>query len=43
MTATENFNQLYKNVSDSIAAATAEIADLKVEHKDGKKELRTYP
>lgn len=39
MTATENFNQLYKNVSDSIAAATAEIADLKVEHKDGKKEL----
>lgn len=39
MTPSENFNQLYKNVSESIAGATAEIAGLNVEHKDGKKEL----
>lgn len=39
MTSIENLNQLYRNVSDNVAAATAEIADLNVEHKDGKKEL----
>ena len=35
----KDFNRLYKDVSDSIAAAMADIADLKVEHKDGKQEL----
>lgn len=35
----QDFNRLYTDVSDSIASAMAEIADLKVEHKDGKQEL----
>ena len=35
----QDFNHLYSEVSDSIAAAMAEISDLKVEHKEGKKEL----
>ncbi len=39
MNPSEDFNRLYTDISGSIAAAMAEIADLKVEHKDGKKEL----
>jgi hypothetical protein len=35
----QDFNCLYKDVSDSIAAATKEISGLKVDHQDGKKEL----
>ncbi|WP_440030459.1 dynamin-like protein LeoC [Chromobacterium amazonense] len=35
----QDFNILYSDVSDSIATAMAEIATLKVEHKDGKQEL----
>lgn len=35
----EEFNRLYADISSSIAVATAEIADLKVDHKDGKQEL----
>ena len=35
----QDFNHLYSDVSNSIAAAMAEIAELKVEHKEGKKEL----
>lgn len=38
-TPNQDFNRLYKDVSDSIVAAMAELADLKVEHQDGKKEL----
>lgn len=39
MTPSQNFNHLYSDISDSIATAMTEIADLKVEHKEGKKEL----
>jgi phosphoglycerate-specific signal transduction histidine kinase len=39
MDSSQKFNILYTDVSKSIAAATADIADLKVEHADGKKEL----
>jgi DNA repair ATPase RecN len=39
MNPSQDFNHLYSDVSESIAAAMAEIADLKVEHKEGKKEL----
>lgn len=35
----QDFNRLYRDVSDSIATAMADIAYLKVEHKDGKQEL----
>ena len=35
----QDFNRLYKDVSDSIATAKKEIAGLKVDHQDGKKEL----
>ena len=35
----QDFNRLYKDVSDSVAAAMKEISALKVEHQDGKKEL----
>lgn len=35
----EEFNRLYADISSSISVATAEIADLKVDHKDGKQEL----
>lgn len=35
----QDFSRLYKDVSDSIAMAVKVIADLKVEHKDGKQEL----
>ncbi|GAB2897258.1 hypothetical protein GCM10027202_26310 [Microvirgula curvata] len=35
----QDFNNLYSDVSESIATAMAEIATLKVEHKDGKQEL----
>lgn len=39
MNPSEDFSRLYADISDSIATAMAEIADLKVEHKDGKKEI----
>lgn len=39
MNPSQEFNHLYSDVSNSIAGAMAEIADLKVEHKEGKKEL----
>ena len=39
MNPSQDFNHLYSDISNSIAAAMAEIADLKVEHKEGKKEL----
>lgn len=39
MNPSQDFNHLYSDVSKSIAVAMAEIADLKVEHKEGKKEL----
>jgi hypothetical protein len=39
MSSQQDFNRLYTNVSTSIATAMTEIADLKVDHKDGKKEL----
>jgi ABC-type uncharacterized transport system ATPase subunit len=39
MNPSEDFSRLYTDISDSIATAMAEIADLKVEHKDGKKEI----
>ncbi len=35
----QEFSRLYEDVSKSIAAAITEVADLKVEHKDGKQEL----
>ena len=39
MNPSQDFNRLYADVSDNIAAAMAQIADLKVEHQDGKQEL----
>jgi DNA repair ATPase RecN len=39
MNPTQEFNCLYTDISDSIATAMAEIADIRVEHKDGKQEL----
>jgi hypothetical protein len=39
MTPSQDFNRLFTDVSDSIATAMEEIADIKVEHKDGKQEL----
>lgn len=39
MNPSQDFNRLYSDVSESIAAAMAEIADIKVEHKEGRKEL----
>jgi hypothetical protein len=39
MNPSQEFSHLYSDVSNSIAAAMAEMADLKVEHKEGKKEL----
>lgn len=39
MNPSQDFNRLYADVSGSIAAAMAEVADLKVEHKDGKQEI----
>lgn len=39
MSPNQEFNLLYKSVSENIAAAMKEISDLRVEHKDGKKEL----
>jgi len=39
MNPSQDFNRLYTDVSESIAIVVAEIADLKVEHADGKEEL----
>ena len=40
MTSTaENFSRLYSDVSQSIANAMADIAELKVDHKDGQQQL----
>lgn len=39
MSAPEDFNRLYANVSDSIGSAMADILSLNVEHKDGKREI----
>ncbi len=39
LNAGERFNRLYTDISSSVAAAAAEIADLKVDHKEGKEEL----
>ena len=39
MNAPQDLNRLYSDVSDSIASAMADILDLNVEHKDGKREL----
>lgn len=40
MTSTaENFSRLYSDVSQSIAHAMADIAELKVDHKDGQQQL----
>ena len=39
MNPSQDFNQLYSNVSGSIASAMTQIADLKVEHKEGKQEI----
>jgi len=39
MNPSQDFNRLYSDVSESIATVVAEIADLKVEHTDGKQEL----
>ena len=39
MNAPQDLNRLYSDVSDSIANAMADILDLNVEHKDGKREL----
>ncbi|NMV37871.1 hypothetical protein [Ralstonia insidiosa] len=35
----QDFNRLYTSISESIATAIGDIADLDVEHKDGKREL----
>ena len=35
----EQFNSLYLDVSKSVASATAEIAELKIDHAEGKKEV----
>ena len=35
----EKFNQLYTDISSSIAAAAEEISTINVDHKDGKEEL----
>lgn len=39
MNPNQDFNRLYTDVSESIATVVAKIADLKVEHTDGKQEL----
>lgn len=39
MNPSQDFSRLYIDVSESITAAMGEIAELKVEHKDGKREL----
>jgi len=39
MNAPQDFNRLYSDVSDSIASAMADILELNVEHKDGKREV----
>ena len=39
MNPNQDFNRLYKDVSNSIDAAMKDIAGLKVEHKDGKQEI----
>ena len=39
MNPNQDFNRLYKDVSNSIASAMKDIAGLKVDHKDGKQEL----
>lgn len=35
----EQFNRLYLDVSESVASATAEIAELRIDHEEGKKEV----
>lgn len=39
MNAPQDLNRLYSDVSDSIASAMADILELNVEHKDGKREV----
>ena len=39
MNPSQDFTQLYSDVSGSIASAMTQIADLKVEHKEGKQEI----
>ena len=39
MNPSQDFNQLYSDVSGSIAAAMKQIAELKIEHKEGKQEI----
>lgn len=39
MNPSQDFNRLYKDVSDSIAAAMKDISGIEVDHKGGKKEL----
>ncbi|MBM6444940.1 MULTISPECIES: hypothetical protein [Pseudomonas] len=39
MNAPQDLNRLYSDVSDSIASAMANILELNVEHRDGKREL----
>lgn len=39
MNPSQDFNLLYSDVSGSIASAMTQIADLKVEHKEGKQEI----
>jgi energy-coupling factor transporter ATP-binding protein EcfA2 len=41
MNAPEDLNRLYSDVSDSIGSAMADILNLNVEHKDGKREIGT--
>lgn len=40
MTARENFNRLYADVSENISSAMKDISSINVDHKDGEREIR---